>query len=216
MVHLPHYFTAFQTFVMSQTDEDGAKLDQQTALAVLEKEAEYQSGTPTPQGLFIFQFESIARNRLGYDRGLKAVAADPTYDKDFRKWILKIRTELGTIDFADMLYVRSELAVEDRRRRPGQAGWEAPYPILFGLKEGQIARANMGKDPLYMFAALQRHLGYPEVPRSVRPAEPELDPALAHRLQVLEKRVQLLEAEAKGGIDLTEFYVKPEGGDETD
>ena len=35
-------------------------------------------------------------------------------------------------------------------------------PPLFAEKEGKIAKANRGRDPL-LFAALQRQLGYPEV-----------------------------------------------------
>ncbi len=214
MQHLTHYFTPFQIFVVVQSERERSKFDQYTALAVLEKEAEYRAKGSTPQGLFIYHFESLARNHLGYDHGLEAVAADPAYDEGFREWILKIRTELGTIDFADMLYVRSEQLVVDQRRRPGQEHWDPGYPILFGLKEGRIAKANRGKDPLYMFSALQRHLHYPPVPRS-RPAdEIELDPSLAHRLQMIEKRLQIVESEQKGGIDLSQFYAKP-GEDET-
>ncbi len=36
---------------------------------------------------------------------------------------------------------------------------------LFGDKEGRIALANRHKDPLLLFAALERHLNYPTVPR---------------------------------------------------
>ena len=41
--------------------------------------------------------------------------------------------------------------------------WEPPHEPLFGEKEGKIAKASRGRDPLYLFAALQRQLGYPEV-----------------------------------------------------
>ena len=40
--------------------------------------------------------------------------------------------------------------------------------MLFGEKEGRIAMANRRKDPLYLFSALQRHLGYPSVPRPIK------------------------------------------------
>ena len=81
--------------------------------------------------------------------------------------------------------------------------------ILFGEKEGRIARANRGKDPLFFFAALQRQLGYPVVPRP-QPAAPSAEsPALlARRLERLEMRVKLLEEEAQGGIDLSRFDPK--------
>ena len=77
---------------------------------------------------------------------------------------------------------------------------------------GRIARANRGKDPLYMFAALQRQLGYPRVPKPAAPADDKLPPAQEARLARLEKRLQLLEAEQRGtGIDLHEFHApRPE------
>src|SRR5262249_10011274 len=73
------------------------------------------------------------------------------------------------------------------------------------------ARANRGRDPLYLFAALQRQLGYPEVPRP-RPRDDtaaRLD-TLQARVRELESRVKLLEAEAKGGVDLSQFLARPE------
>ena len=212
MQHLGHYFTPFQIFVIGQSEDEKAKFDQVTALHVLEKEAEYRAEEPTPQGLFIYHFEAISRNHLGYDHGLEAVAADPIYSEEFRNWILRIRTELGTIDFADMIYVRSEQMVVDQRRQRGDADWEADYPILFGAKEGRIAKANRSKDPLYMFAALQRQLHYPVVPRTQKAREIELDPVLERRLVIIEKRLQLAEAELKGGVDLTEFYARSDDG----
>ncbi|MBV8229748.1 MAG: hypothetical protein JO329_07180, partial [Planctomycetaceae bacterium] len=46
------------------------------------------------------------------------------------------------------------------------------FPILFSEEEGKISRANRGRDPLHLFAALGRQLGYPEVPRPRRPDAP--------------------------------------------
>jgi hypothetical protein len=42
-----------------------------------------------PAALFIYQFECIARNRLGYDRGMTAMARDPFYHDDWRDWIVE-------------------------------------------------------------------------------------------------------------------------------
>jgi hypothetical protein len=123
---------------------------------------------------------------------------------------LKIRLQLGTIDFADMLYYRSEYAAEERRRANRDPGFQPEYAVLFGSKEGRIAKANRGKDPLFMFAALQRQLGYPAIPRAKPRSEgSEIHPALQLRLQRMEKQIQLLEMELKGGIDLKKFYAKP-------
>jgi hypothetical protein len=213
MGHLSHYFTPFQTFVISRAEEDRSRFDQKTAFDVLRYEALYRAGSPAPAGLFAYQFESISRNKLGYDRGMEAMALDPLYDEMWSDWIMRARLQLGAVDFADLMYVFSEEFVNERRRSSGDANFQPPQAILFGAKEGRIAKANRGKDPLYMFAALQRHLGYPAVPR-VRPqfgAEKEI-PALQAKLAQLEKRLHLVESEMKGNLDLSQFYVKPVDG----
>ena len=71
---LPHYFTPFQAFVVEQAEDERNRFSIEVALLVLEREARYRSGTPTPQGLFVYQFETLSRNRLGYDDGLRANA----------------------------------------------------------------------------------------------------------------------------------------------
>src|SRR5579872_4780733 len=149
MAHLSHYFTAFQTFVIGRAEEDKSRFDQKTALDVLQHEARYRSGTPTPAGLFAYQFESISRNKLGYDRGMEAMAQDPLYDATWRDWIMRSRLQLGAVDFADLMYLSSEEYVIERRRSSGNAEFQPPHQILFGAKEGRIAKANRAKDPLY-------------------------------------------------------------------
>lgn len=221
MARLTHYFTPFQTFIMSKADSDKSRFDQKIALLVLEREAEYRAGDPsnppTPAGLFIYQFECIARNRLGYDAGMVAMAGDPLYDDDWREWIVKSRLRLGSTDFADMIYFRSEHYVNEQRRLTGRDDFCPSYPVLFAAQEGRIAKANRGKDPLYMFAALQRQLGHPAVPRAkAKPKGPVIHPALEDRLQRLEQRLQLLELEQKGELDLSQFYVKPPGESEAE
>lgn len=215
MAHLSHYFAPFQAFVMTCAEEDRSKFDQRIAFQVLEREARYRADTPSPAGLFVFQFECIARNRLGYNDGMTAIAADPMYDPDWSEWILKARMQLGSVEFADLIYYRSDAYVEERRRTAG-ADYLPSARILFGRQEGRIARANRGKDPLYLFAALQRQLGYPAVPRSKSARELQLPPLLEQRLQRLEKRLQLLEAESQGKLDLSEFYAKPPTFNEDD
>jgi len=105
-----------------------------------------------------------------------------------------------------MIYVRSEYY----RQKQGDPG----KPILFGEREGKIALANRRKDPLFLFSALARHLGYPSVPRhkQVESADQTLVVAL-RRLERLETRIKLLEEEFRGGINLARFYgPKKEGG----
>jgi hypothetical protein len=210
MFHLKHYFRPFQSYIISKSEEERARFDQTIALEVLQREAEYLAEGATPAGLFIFQFECVARNRLGYDRGMQAVAEDPLFDADWRDWILKLRLRLGTTDFADLIYYRSEHYVAERRRQLAQPDFDVSYAVLFGTQEGRIAKANRGKDPLYMFAALQRQLGYPRVPRAqAKESGPIIHPVLEERIKRLEKRLQILEQEQTGQLDLSEFYAKP-------
>jgi hypothetical protein len=205
---LGHYFTPFQAFVVRQTEQEKLRFNSETALVILEREADYRAKQVTPAGLFVYQFEVLSRNRLGYDEGLRCMAGDPFYDADWRAFLEMVRRQVGLVDFADLVYLRSELYVQEQRRQ--EADYAPPLPPLFGEKEGKIARANRGRDPLYLFAALQRQLGYPEVPRP----RPRDDPAarveaLQAKLRELEQRLKLVESELRGQVDLSQFG-KPE------
>ncbi len=209
-----HYFTPFQAMVMTNAEDDKTRFDGLIGLQILEFEAAYRgSDKATPAGLFLFQFECIARNRLGYDDGMRAIAADTMYSADWRAWISMAQKQLGMTELSDLLYLRSEFAVEEKRRATRDPNWHSPVPLLFGTREGRIAKANRGKDPLYMFAALQRQLGYPAVPRPKNKNEERIiHPVIEQRFQLIEKRMQVIEQEQKGGVDLSQFYVK---GDES-
>jgi hypothetical protein len=204
MARLPHYFTPFQSYVVAEAEKAEGRFDFRIALEILEQEAEYRAKGASPQGIFLFQFEAICRNRLGYDRGLDAVAADPSFDENWREWIITVRRQVGLVDFADMIYVRSELYRKTHK--------QVEQPMLFGEKEGRIALANRRKDPLYLFSALQRHLGYPAVPQP-KPEDSQryLLPALQRRIERIETRMGLLEEEHRGGINLSRFLVDKEG-----
>ena len=205
MRRLPHYFTTFQTYVIDEAENEQGRFDMRVAIELLRHEAEYRSKEPTRQGTFLYQFEALCRNRLQYDAGLEAMAGDPIYDDQWREWIFTVRRQVGIVDFADLIYVRSEYYVVTRRER-GQTTPPAEL-VLFGEKEGKIAFANRRKDPLYLFAALQRQLGYPAVSRPQRPDEAvEMLPQLLRRMERLETRIKLMEEEQRGGIDLVKFY----------
>lgn len=171
---------------------------------MLRREAEYRAESPTRQGLFLYQFEAISRNRLGYDRGLEAVASDPGFDATWRDWIRTMRRQIGMVDLADLIYVHSEYYRQRAERagssstptanaekeqvlneagKPGFGDAPARSPrlerdangaTLFGEREGRIALANRRKDPLYLFASLHRQLGYPEVPRPQLVENPQM------------------------------------------
>jgi hypothetical protein len=205
---LPHYFTPFQAFVIRQTEVENVRFSMETALLLLEREATYRAGEPTPQGVFIYQFEGCCRNRLGYEDGLRSIGSDPFYSPDWRDYADWIRRQVGLVEFADLIYLRSELFMQEQQRHRPE--YVSPLPIMFGEKEGKIARANRGRDPLYLFAALQRQLNYPEVPRP-KPLDDTNSQLVAVRakLNELEARTRLLESEARGQVDLSQF-AKPE------
>lgn len=204
MAVLKHYFAPFQTFIVAEAETDRGRFDYRTALRILAAEADYRSREINPQGLFFFQFEAMSRNRLNYDRGLKAMAEDDAFSSDWQAWILNVRRQLGLVDLADMIYARSALF----HQRAQQLSDDRPLDaVLFGVQEGKIAQANRRKDTLFLFAAMQRHLGYPTVPRQ-EPIDtlPSLIPQMQRRLERLEARIKLLEDEQRGGIDITKFY----------
>lgn len=201
---LGHYFTPFQTFLVRMAEDEKRKFSMLTALLVLEREAQFKANQPTPPGLFVFQFETIARNKLGYDEGLKAVAGDPFYDANWKDYVGLVRRSAGAIDFADLVYVRSDLYVTDQRRT--HPDYVPPVVPIFGEKEGKIAKASHGRDPLFLFAALQRQLGYPEVPKPKKRDDLEsVIGKLEAKVREMEARMRILEAEARGTFDPTQF-----------
>jgi hypothetical protein len=230
MSRLPHYFTPFQAFVVQESENERLRFDLRVGLDILRAEAEYRAGEPTPQGIFLYQFESLCRNRLGYDRGLEAIARDPAFDETWSTWIQKVRRQIGMVDIADLIYVHSE---HYRQRQAAgkpttqDADTIAPPTTgddlaaisdeeavsLFGDREGRIALANRHKDPLFLFSSLQRQLGYPVVPRQkAADKEQALLPQLARRMEQLEMRMKIMEEEQRGGLDLSQFYERPQGG----
>lgn len=209
MQRLSHYFTPFQAYVISQAEADFARFPMDQALLILEREAKFKSETPNPAGLFVYQFEAISRNRLGYSKGLAAMAQDPHYSEGWHDYIITLMHRLGDVDFADLIFVRSAFFVTERLKR--NPDFIPKHPTLFGEKEGKIARANRGRDPMYLFSALQRQLGYPEVPRPRRPQEAEARIAVLElRVAQLENRLKAAESEIHNNLDLSEFAVKPE------
>jgi hypothetical protein len=207
MKRISHYFTPFQTYIIEAAEDEGGRFDMRVAVDVLRHEAAYRSKNATAPGLFLYQFETLARNRLRYDAGLEAVSRDTMYDDDWREWILTVRRQVGIVDLADMIYVRSWDYIR-RRTQPAQPPPKPERPVLFGEKEGRIAWANRQKDPIFLFAALQRHLAYPAAPRNKKIDETlQLVPRLIRRVERLETRIKLMEEESReGGIDITKFY----------
>ncbi len=206
---LPHYFTPFQTLVIRKTEDELGRFSVDTGLLLLQREAEYRSGTPTQPGLFVFALEAMSRNRLGYDEGLVCLQHDGFFAGPWHAYFDFVKKQVGSVDLCNLIYVRSELYLADRRRRDPE--FMVTAPALFGEKEGKIARANLGRDPLYLFAALQRQLGYPMVPRQ-RPKDDPLSQVglLQAKVRELEQRVKLVEGELRGKVDLSPFLARPD------
>ncbi len=210
MCKLAHYFTPFQSYVVEQAEQESGRFTMEIALLILEGEAKYRAADVSPAGLFFYQFEALCRNRLNYDKGLTAISNDPFYETPWRKWILNLRAQVGLVDLADLLFLSSK-EYEQRLAAAGESIGEKG-PFLFDEKVGRIAFGNRRREPLFLFAGMQRHLGYPEVPRPVPPDEThELIPQLARRVERLEARIKLMEEEQRAGVDLTKFYEKGKG-----
>lgn len=222
MARLQHYFTPFQCFVMAEAEDDRSRFDLRIGLDVLAREARYRAEGASPQGLFLFQLEVLSRNRMGYDAGLEAISRDPAFDEAWRNWILTVRRQIGIVELADLIYVRSRFYHERKASEGGNAAATAAaieaataegFPPLFGRQEGRIAWANRGKDALLLFGALHRQLGYPEAPKpAAENPEERLLPVLARRVEQLESRLKLVEEEQRGGIQLERFYEQQGAG----
>lgn len=208
MARLTHYFAPFQAYLIGEAEAERGQFDMRVAVQILRAEAGYRAAGVSQAGLFLFQVESLSRNRLRYGHGLKAMSQDPVYDTDWSSFINDVRNEIGLVEFADMIFMRSE--DYHRRRKLEKLDTSGIPKALFGEKEGRIAFANRQKDPVFLFAAMQRHLNYPAVPRPI-PPDPakELMPLLMRRVERLESRIKLLEEENRDGLDITKFYDKP-------
>ena len=201
MRRIVHYFTPFQAFVIAESEREESRFDFRIALEILAREAKYRSETPPIQGLFFYQFETICRNRLGYDHGLETLIQDSAYNDDWIEWLTILRKQIGLVDFAEMIFYRSEFYKIK--------GAESDVVPLFGEREGRIAFASRQRDPVFLFSALSRHLDYPSVPRQQRVMEEEnLIPVLQRRIEHLESRLQLLEEELRSGVNLNRFYAQ--------
>ena len=200
MRQISHYFTPFQSFVIAESEREDSRFDFRIALEILAREAKYRSESPPIQGLFFYQFETICRNRLGYDRGLETLIYDDVYDDHWKEWLSILRKQIGLVDLAEMIFYRSEFY-----RMKNEEACVVP---LFGEREGRIAFASRYRDPVFLFSALSRHLGYPGVPSLKRVSEGEnLLPLLQRRIELLESRLQLIEEEVRGGVNLNRYIV---------
>ena len=139
------------------------------------------------------------------------MSGDPLYDADWRDFLEMVQRQGGAIDFAEMIYLRSEMYVAEQQR--SEPDYQPPVRRRCSAsRAGRIAKANRRrKILLYLFAALQRQLGYPEVPKPKPPDDlgARGSRALLVKLREWETRLKLVEGEMRDQVDLSQFG-KPE------
>ncbi len=117
MSRLSHYFTPFQAFVIARAEEEVGRFAMDQALLILEREARYRADGPSPAGLFVYQFETLSRNRLGYGRGLDAMAEDPFFDENWSDLYLDTAIKIGRRRFR-RFDLRPLLVLRESEARP--------------------------------------------------------------------------------------------------
>ena len=216
MAKLSHYFTPFQTFVISEAERDAGG---STWCWHLQSWPAKPSTGPAARRRR--EFSVRVRIAGAQPAGLRPGAGGDRRRPDLRRGLARVDPDRaapggpGRLCRSDL---RAQRALLSPPAWPAHGASDEPAnerPVLFGEGEGRIALANRGKDPLLLFNALHRHLGYPEVPRPAKPDEsPQLVPQLLRRVERLEARLKLVEEELKGGIDLTRFYAARRRGEE--
>ena len=141
MRKLAHYFAPFQTFLVASAEDDRSRFDLRMGLQALHFEVGLRAANPTPATLFFFQFETLCRCRLDYDKGLGAMMLDPFFDPAWQSWIRMVRRQVGLIDLAvytiavspdfacdHMVFAGTESGVF--RSSSGGRGWkETSFPM---------------------------------------------------------------------------------------
>ncbi len=113
MSRMSHYFSAFQTYLIQQSEEETGRFLTATAFEVLEADAKYRLEGASASGMFFFQFEVLCRNRLNYDKGLWAMSNDPLYDEPMSKWVLYLRHRWGWSSWRTCCFWRASITAVD-------------------------------------------------------------------------------------------------------
>ncbi len=167
MARIGHYFTPFQAHVIAQAELDVSRFAMDQALLILEREAKYKADSPSTAGLFVYQFEALSRNRLGYGSGLEAIAGDPAYSRRLaglhppapgpaRRRRLR-RPDLHPLGLprhraaADPTRLPAQvpdpLRREGRQDRPGQPRARPPLPVLRPPAPARLPRGPPAPPP---------------------------------------------------------------------
>ena len=166
MKKLSHYFTAFQTYVVSEGENERGRFDLRVAFEILRYEAEYRAAGASRPGTFMYQFEALCRNRLRYEKGLDAMAEDPIYDDDWRTWLTTVRRQVGIVDLADLVYVRSQHYANDRIRRFGAARHERADSLRRERGQDRVGQPPQGPAVLLLGPAAPSGLSARAAPQA--------------------------------------------------
>jgi len=206
---LPHYFAPFQAFVIRQSEEEKRRFALETALLILGagKRNIARASRRRPASSFT-SFEVLSRNRLGYDQGLQAMQADPFYAEAWQKYVEMVRRHVGVVDFADLVYLRSQFYVLEQQ----PAG-----PPTMSRRWSHCSARRRARSPKRIAAGTlciclppcSAKLGYPEVPKP----QPRDDPGEQSRKpsppsRELEMRASCSRRSNEGQVDLSPFLNK--------
>ncbi len=216
MAKLPHYFTAFQSFVVGEAERVQGQFDLRLAAGNPGSRSQLSSRGSYSAGLVSV---SIRVDRP-QSPGLRRRSDRDGAGSDLRRRLARMdldrpaASRLGRHCRPDL---RSQRPPPGTARATGESGRRPAAGGFVPDHARDVSRlANRRKDPFLLFAALHRQLGYPEVPRR-QPIDqtPEIIPGLLRRVERMETRLKLLEEEQRGGIDISRFYgpVPPEQTD---
>ena len=117
MERISHYFTPFQAHVVSQAESDVSRFAMDQALSDPGARGQVQGRCARRcRPCSCFNSRRSPATDWATPKGLAAMAGDPIYTEDWIDYILTLRSRLGDVDFADLIFVRSEQFARERRR----------------------------------------------------------------------------------------------------
>ena len=167
-----HYFTPFQAHVVNQAETDLSRFAMDQALLILEREAKFKAEGPSLPALFVFQFEALSRNRLGYTKGLAAMAGDPLYTEDWVDYILTLQSSgWATSTSPDLIFVPVRAVCSASRQAASNPEFIPKFPILFTARRKERSARNRLSDAIR--CTFSRHCSSSATPEVPRPAAPD-------------------------------------------
>ena len=195
----------FQAFVIRQAEEEKQRFPMADGAAGAGTRGRVPGRAADQPGLFVYQFETIARNRLGYIDGLAAMAADPLYDADWRATSTSSAGRSATSTSRDLVYLRSELYVTEQRR--ANPAYEPSRAAALRREGGEDRQGQPRPRPA---VPVRRAAAATRLPRGAAVTQRDDGKTrswskIETKLRELETRLKLAEGELRGNIDLSQF-----------